>query len=207
VRDAEELKEHPFFKTIDWVALSQRKVTPPFKPVVESDESTANFDPEFTSADIRDIGVDDVDLDEEDPSEDWISHPGNPSLTHTYNGPLGSDRERITHGYHNGAVNGSHARPQGIQIKPKKNKKHAAGSPLTKSVQENFRGFTYSGGESLVVPPRLAKAVRESEEAVADEEVPDVTTEDEYEDSGTAAGRYANARRKGALGPDDDLGD
>ena len=43
-RDAAELKEHPFFKLIDWVALAAREVSPPFKPYVESDESVANFD-------------------------------------------------------------------------------------------------------------------------------------------------------------------
>src|SRR5882762_9326698 len=68
-RDAEELKEHPFFKTVDWKTLAQKQVTPPFKPVVESDESTANFDPEFTSADISDFGAGhDMDLDDNDPS-------------------------------------------------------------------------------------------------------------------------------------------
>ena len=57
-RDAEELKEHPFFKTIDWKALAAKQVTPPFIPVVESDESVANFDPEFTSADLSEAGID-----------------------------------------------------------------------------------------------------------------------------------------------------
>ena len=90
--DAEELKAHAFFKTIDWKALSLKQVTPPFKPVVESDESTNNFDPEFTSADIRDIGLDAFESpDEEDPSEDWVSQSINNSTLHTPNGPLGSD--------------------------------------------------------------------------------------------------------------------
>ena len=42
---------------IDWVALSKKQVTPPFKPNVESDESTANFDPEFTTADLNGAGL------------------------------------------------------------------------------------------------------------------------------------------------------
>ena len=91
-RDAAELKEHPFFKTIDWEALSRKQVTPPFKPVVESDESVANFDPEFTTADVRDQAL--SDWDEEDPSEDWValsqSYQSGP--VHTPNGPLGSDK-------------------------------------------------------------------------------------------------------------------
>jgi hypothetical protein len=28
----EEIKKHPFFASIDWVLLEQRKVEPPFKP-------------------------------------------------------------------------------------------------------------------------------------------------------------------------------
>src|SRR5688572_10897683 len=84
VRDAAELKEHSFFKSIDWQALALKQLTPPFKPVVESDESTANFDPEFTSADIRDLTMSDSDLDEEDPSENWTSPSINNGLTHKY---------------------------------------------------------------------------------------------------------------------------
>jgi serine/threonine protein kinase SCH9 len=38
--------------------------------------------------------------------------------------------------------------------------------------------------------------------AVAEEEVPEVTTEDEYEESGSV-GRYANARRKGVAWDDE----
>jgi hypothetical protein len=173
-------------------------VTPPFKPVVESDESTANFDPEFTSADIREIGLAEMDLDEEDPSEDWVSQSIGPvGFTHTPNGPLGSDKdkekekEKSIHPIGNGGGHG------GIQIKTKRKKKEQVGSPLTNSVQENFRGFTYSGGESVVGPPGLLKqAERGDEEALDDEEVPEVTTEDEYEDFGNASGRYSN-RRKG----------
>jgi hypothetical protein len=168
-------------------------VTPPFKPVVESDESTANFDPEFTSADIRDVGLTEMDLDEEDPSEDWVSQSIGGSGAHTYNGPLGSDRDRTN------ATNGTFF-PGGIQIKRQKHKKDLMGSPLTSSVQENFRGFTYSGGESVVIPPGILKSGldKDSEEAVEDEEVTEVTTEDEYEDTGKPAGRYANAQRNRA---------
>lgn len=76
-----------------------------------------------------------------------------------------------------------------------------AGTPLTNSVQENFKGFTYSGGESVVVPPGVlaqqAAQKQKEDEAVDDEEEPEVTTEDEVEDTKMSAGRYANLRRKG----------
>jgi hypothetical protein len=202
--------------------------------VVESDESTSNFDPEFTSADIRDVGFAEAEmdqdyLDEEDPSEDWTSHSMTGSgFLHTPNGPLGSDRDPNRAGITtpispnpaglNGHSTGRHgggisaltpmqknaSKTQGIQIMSKKKRKdYNLGSPLTNSVQENFRGFTYHGGESMgMLAPALRK---DDEEAVDDEEVPEVTTDDEYEDSETAAGRYANARRKGHKLDDDDM--
>ena len=89
-RDAEELKEHPFFKSIDWVALGKKQVTPPFKPNVESDESTANFDPEFTSASVDDPSLTGL-LDDDDPSESWVQET-NGNGVYTPQGPLGSDR-------------------------------------------------------------------------------------------------------------------
>jgi len=48
--DAEELKRHPFFDDIDWIALTKKKITPPFKPKLKSETDTSNFDPEFTNA-------------------------------------------------------------------------------------------------------------------------------------------------------------
>ncbi|EGO01719.1 hypothetical protein SERLA73DRAFT_48914 [Serpula lacrymans var. lacrymans S7.3] len=203
-RDAADLKEHPFFKSIDWQALSLKQVTPPFKPVVESDESTANFDPEFTTADIREVGVDHMDLDEEDPSEDWTSRSITVSgFVHTPNGPLGSDKNGISPITPLGLptqVNAS--RSQGIQISKKK-KKEAAGSPLTNSVQENFRGFTYSG-ESVVTPNGILghSGVVGDDEAVDDEETQEPTTEDEFEDEDNFAGRYSTARRQGVVDED-----
>jgi hypothetical protein len=48
--DANEIKSHPFFSTMNWTDLLQKKVTPPFKPHVESETDTSNFDPVFTKA-------------------------------------------------------------------------------------------------------------------------------------------------------------
>ena len=183
-RDAAELKEHPFFNTIDWDALARKHVTPPFKPIVESDESTSNFDPEFTSADVSQIGlVAELKLDDDDPSEDWVSQSvtGGPPL-YTPHGPLGSDRPPPL------------STTPGIQIQPKRRGRDVASSPpLTNSVQENFRGFTYSGeSESLIA--RVVNRLTEKENreaAVADEEITYPTTDDEALDSSTHAGRYS----------------
>lgn len=48
IDDGRELRAHPFFADIDWEALRQRKIPPPFKPHLNSDADTSNFDPEFT---------------------------------------------------------------------------------------------------------------------------------------------------------------
>ncbi|ORZ01427.1 kinase-like domain-containing protein [Syncephalastrum racemosum] len=45
----EHIKQHPFFESIDWRKLLQKKMQPPFKPSVESAYDTTNFDEEFTS--------------------------------------------------------------------------------------------------------------------------------------------------------------
>ncbi|CAO3637524.1 unnamed protein product [Cunninghamella blakesleeana] len=45
----EAIKNHPFFASIDWRKLMQKKVQPPFKPMVENAYDTTNFDDEFTS--------------------------------------------------------------------------------------------------------------------------------------------------------------
>ncbi|KAG2158890.1 kinase-like domain-containing protein [Suillus bovinus] len=208
-RDAAELKEHSFFSCIDWKALLFKQVTPPFKPVVESDESTANFDPEFTTANVKEVGggLDGHGSpDEEDPSEDWTQTQGGLPGSHMPNGPLGSDR-------HVNGVNpsGPAAPPsslltgngagRAIKIGSRK-KQDVAGSPLTNSIQEKFRGFTYSGGESVVMQGIMGREPDDDEdEAVADEEVTEVTTEDEFEDRESFAGRYSNRRR----GIDDDI--
>mmetsp|Transcript_18298 Transcript_18298/g.40420 ORF Transcript_18298/g.40420 Transcript_18298/m.40420 type:complete len:365 (+) Transcript_18298:3-1097(+) len=45
--DAEEIKHHPFFGGIDWHAVSQRQVTPPFKPSVSQQGDVRYFDKQF----------------------------------------------------------------------------------------------------------------------------------------------------------------
>ncbi|KAL8924032.1 MAG: hypothetical protein Q9208_004316 [Pyrenodesmia sp. 3 TL-2023] len=50
INDAEDLKAHPFFADMDWVALANKTIVPPFKPQLTSVLDTSNFDPEFTTA-------------------------------------------------------------------------------------------------------------------------------------------------------------
>ena len=52
-RDAEDIKEHPFFASIDWQVLYDRKIEPLFKPQVTSETDTQWFDDDFTSEPAR----------------------------------------------------------------------------------------------------------------------------------------------------------
>lgn len=194
-----------------------KQVTPPFKPVVESDESVANFDPEFTSTDLNDsgLGIDDF-LDDDDPSEAWVSRSS--SQTHLPNGPLGSDTTtRKPSGAGLGGLGmTSIPKPKGIEISKSVQKKGvtikrgSGGSkgsrgrkdspPLTSSIQENFRGFTYHGedaGDLIAAAIGKLRGENGTEEAVDDDELQEPTTEDEVEDHTNPAGRYANQRRRG----------
>ncbi|KAJ7591316.1 kinase-like protein [Mycena floridula] len=292
-RDAEELKEHKFFAAIDWNLLEKRQVTPPFKPVVESDESTNNFDPEFTGADLREFeslvgpatpeaveaepvaegSEEDEWLDESDPSESWVEQSLVPGSVHQPLGPLGSDRDPglttppIVSGNNTpkhipttksstsptkstatkktktspsssissskpaaisskgtpptndvssskGTPNGKSNARGAIDIsKPKKNEvPGGTNSVLTNSVQEKFKGFTFSGGESVMAMGStgvLAQRAEEREKANGkavngtkktrgeDSASGGETTDSEFEDFGKSAGRYAHTRRKG----------
>nr|CAB3265162.1 protein kinase C-like 1B [Phallusia mammillata] len=40
--------QHPFFATVKWSDLEEKKVTPPFKPNMKNPYDTANFDSDFT---------------------------------------------------------------------------------------------------------------------------------------------------------------
>ncbi len=51
--DAKEIMAHPFFAAVDWSALEQRRVEPPFKPQVMSDTDTRYFDTEFTGESVE----------------------------------------------------------------------------------------------------------------------------------------------------------
>jgi serine/threonine protein kinase len=47
--DAEEIKSHPWFAPVDWVALLECRIPPPWNPAVVSSLDTSQFDAEFTS--------------------------------------------------------------------------------------------------------------------------------------------------------------
>ena len=44
-----EIKQHPFFSTINWDLLSRRQISPPFKPVCTGADDATCFDAEYTA--------------------------------------------------------------------------------------------------------------------------------------------------------------
>lgn len=51
IRDAEEVMEHAFFTLISWNDIFQKKIPPPFKPLISSETDSQNFSCEFTDLD------------------------------------------------------------------------------------------------------------------------------------------------------------
>ncbi|XP_014242673.1 RAC serine/threonine-protein kinase [Cimex lectularius] len=51
--DAKDIKAHPFFSSINWTDLDQKRIQPPFKPHVTSETDTSYFDSEFTGESVE----------------------------------------------------------------------------------------------------------------------------------------------------------
>ncbi|KAF8513085.1 kinase-like domain-containing protein [Gautieria morchelliformis] len=89
VNGGEEIKRHPFFKTIDWNRLLAKKIQPPFKPSVESVLDVANFDSEFTSEAPEDSVVADSKLSEtvQEQFKGFTFNPNNEHLSESVGYP------------------------------------------------------------------------------------------------------------------------
>uniref|UniRef100_A0A146LYE2 Serine/threonine-protein kinase gad8 n=1 Tax=Lygus hesperus TaxID=30085 RepID=A0A146LYE2_LYGHE len=56
--DAKEIKQHPFFHSIDWDKLLRKEISPPFKPSNANDpQGTTNVDEAFTKEFLKDTPV------------------------------------------------------------------------------------------------------------------------------------------------------
>lgn len=51
--DVKEIMSHPFFASINWKELENKKITPPFKPQVTTETDTRYFDSEFTGESVE----------------------------------------------------------------------------------------------------------------------------------------------------------
>jgi len=47
LQNPDEIKQHPFFRGLDWQMLADKQITPPFIPDVQSPEDVGNIDQEF----------------------------------------------------------------------------------------------------------------------------------------------------------------
>lgn len=57
---ADELKKHPWFANIDWMAMYLKKVEAPFVPYCKNNNGLNNFDPEFTNMRFDQIEADET---------------------------------------------------------------------------------------------------------------------------------------------------
>ena len=48
-RDATSIRRHPFFSKINWVKLEAKEIEPPWRPQIEEELDTSQFDPTFTN--------------------------------------------------------------------------------------------------------------------------------------------------------------
>ena len=116
--DAQDLKSHVFFDDMDWDALSRKRIPPVFKPLVDSNESVANFDPEFTNTNLHDVAH--FAMSDDDSVDTEISEAMKQALD------CSTDAKN------------------GVAIRSKEHRGNRS-EPLSSSVQEKFRGFSYSG--------------------------------------------------------------
>ncbi|PWN27071.1 kinase-like protein [Jaminaea rosea] len=166
-RDAQDLMEHPFFKDIDFEALARKQLTPPFKPLVESDESVANFDPEFTETDLAEVamlGGGDEGLAQA--IENGTLLPGSVDAANEGSGSSGSgsaaaggsSKAASTAGGASGVAGATSAKGKnGVAIN-KANGNSAEDDALSSSIQDKFRGFSYSGDYDGSVAGSLASS-------------------------------------------------
>jgi len=52
-KNVEDIKNHEFFKDIDWVKLEKKQIKPPFKPKIRFEGDVGNFDTMFTDMSIH----------------------------------------------------------------------------------------------------------------------------------------------------------
>ncbi len=70
------IKNHPFFSSIDWDAILEKKIKPPFTPKIKSEFDTRYIDPEFTSCTPKDsVNVGDSLDNSENPYTDFSYDP------------------------------------------------------------------------------------------------------------------------------------
>lgn len=54
----EEIKRHAWFERVDWDAILDKRIKPPFVPKIKSELDVSNFDEEFTNGDVHSVTED-----------------------------------------------------------------------------------------------------------------------------------------------------
>ena len=79
----ENIKNHPFFSSIDWNAILNKKIKPPFTPKIRSETDTRYIDPDFTNC---------TPVDSLNPG-DSLQEADNPYLDFSYNPKNGTENK------------------------------------------------------------------------------------------------------------------
>ncbi|ORE02451.1 Pkinase-domain-containing protein [Rhizopus microsporus var. microsporus] len=97
---SEEIKNHPFFASIDWRKLNQKKLQPPYKPSVESAYDTQNFDDEFTSEAPQESLVDESQISStmQEQFAGFTYNPANEHMGESYTGTSAVGSAGASHG-------------------------------------------------------------------------------------------------------------
>lgn len=48
-KNEDDIKNHPWFKDVDWEKLYKKEIKPEFIPIVEHEIDVSNFDDDFTN--------------------------------------------------------------------------------------------------------------------------------------------------------------
>ena len=119
IDDGRELRRHPFLEDVNWDLLLKKQLQPPFKPIIQDDLDTSNFDPHFTTHEI---------------DHDLFS-PKSQNNNSINNNDNNSSNNNNSNGNSNNNNNSS-TNSNGVGQKVKN-------TPLSQTIQKQFQGFTF----------------------------------------------------------------
>ncbi|KAL6946931.1 Serine/threonine-protein kinase [Hanseniaspora vineae] len=122
IDDGRELRAHPFLNDVNWELLRQKKIQPPFKPMLQNELDTSNFDPQFTSHQIN---------------HSLFSDSTSPHNTHQQ--PHSNNANHAL----------PHATGHNNDAQIHKSQHHKQNTPLSSTLQMQFQGFTYVDQSAL----------------------------------------------------------
>eukprot|EP01089_Gocevia_fonbrunei_P017690 TRINITY_DN5811_c0_g1_i2.p1 TRINITY_DN5811_c0_g1~~TRINITY_DN5811_c0_g1_i2.p1 ORF type:complete len:386 (-),score=80.38 TRINITY_DN5811_c0_g1_i2:53-1210(-) len=79
--DISKIKAHPYFESINWDNLYNKKIPPPFIPPVKDDKDTSQIDPSFTEEDATGVSVPDSQLTITDSNWQGFTYVGDSNMS------------------------------------------------------------------------------------------------------------------------------